>query len=60
MHNACVNPFNRYWVFLSGLTNVGASIDVVDTANGTRQSYANSPGTAFPPILGTNAFATCP
>lgn len=60
VHNACVNPFNRYWVFLSGLTNVGASIDVVDTANGTRQSYSNSPGTAFPPILDTNAFATCP
>ncbi|MGE5276483.1 MAG: hypothetical protein ACM3SU_05775 [Acidobacteriota bacterium] len=60
VHNACVDPFNRYWVFVSGLTNVGVAMDVEDTANGSRQSYTNSPGTAFPPVLDTSAFATCP
>ena len=57
--NACgVNT--HYWVFAAGLTNVKATLTVVDTQNGTVQQYVNPQGTAFAPIQDTSAFATCP
>jgi PKD repeat protein len=49
-----------YWVFAAGLTNVEATLNVLDTHNGTLQPYVNPQGTPFAPIQDTKAFATCP
>lgn len=57
--NAC-DGFDRYWVFVSGLTNVEVTIKVTDTHNGQVRQYFNPQGTAFAPVQDTNAFATCP
>jgi hypothetical protein len=56
--NAC-SSFSKYWVFAGGLTNVLVRITVIDTQNGTVQTYVNPIETAFQPILDTSAFA-CP
>src|SRR5262245_6410487 len=58
--NGCSAPFNTYWVFAAGLTNVGVVITVLDLKAQTTQRYTNEVGTAFLPIQDTNAFATCP
>jgi PKD repeat protein len=50
----------HYWVFAAGLTNVQATLTVLDTNNGTVKTYNNPQGTAFAPIQDTSAFATCP
>lgn len=57
--NACAG-FGRYWVFVSGLTNVEVTLTVTDTKNGTIWTRTNPLGTTYAPILDTNAFATCP
>ena len=62
--DAC-EPFDRFWVFAAGLTNVDVRLTVVDTkASGTGadaiQEYINPLGTPFAPIQDTEAFATCP
>jgi len=57
--DAC-QGFNRFWVFAAGLTNVGVAITVEDTRTGIVRHYANPRGTAFQPILDTQAFDTCP
>ncbi len=49
-----------YWVFAAGLTNVEATLNVLDTHNGTLQQYVNPQGTPFAPIQDTKAFQTCP
>jgi len=57
--NACgVN--GHYWVFAAGLTNVQATLTVVDETTGVQKSYANLQGHAFAPIQDTLAFSTCP
>ncbi|HEX9669116.1 MAG TPA: CSLREA domain-containing protein [Thermoanaerobaculia bacterium] len=58
--NACVPTFNRYWVFLAGLTNVKVDIVVTDTKTGQVKTYTNPQGRVFRTILDTQAFATCP
>lgn len=59
--NACGFPGGpRYWVFMSGLTNVGVQVTVTDTQTGTVKTYDNPLNRPFAPILDTNAFATCP
>lgn len=58
--DACVPPFNRFWVFLSGLTNVRVELTVTDTATGVVKTYLNPLNRPFQPVLDTNAFATCP
>jgi len=50
----------RYWVFASGLTDVGVSITVTDMQRGVTRTYSNPVGTAFQPIQDTGAFSTCP
>ncbi|HKD20090.1 MAG TPA: PKD domain-containing protein [Thermoanaerobaculia bacterium] len=50
----------HYWVFAAGLTNVQATITVLDTKTSTAKTYTNPQGTAFAPIQDTAAFATCP
>jgi len=57
--DAC-GPFDRYWVFSSGLTNVEVRITVTDTQAGSVRRYFNPQGRAFQPVLDTSAFATCP
>ena len=57
--DACAG-FDRYFVFASGLTNVGTAIRVEDTLSGQSKTYFTQPGQAFQPILDSNAFETCP
>jgi CSLREA domain-containing protein len=57
--NACTFN-NKYWVFISGLTNVQVNITVTDTKNGTTKLYTNPQGQTFKTILDTSAFGTCP
>ena len=58
--NACVDPFNRYLAFVSGLTDVQTALHVDDTVSGERREYDSSAGVAFPSVQDTSAFATCP
>jgi len=66
--DACAPPFDRFWVFAGGLTNVGVTLTVVDTEalqDGASeaeavQQYRNPLGTPFAPTQDTDAFATCP
>lgn len=58
--NACTDPFNRYWVFAGGLTNVKVDLRVRDTSTGDVVEYTNPLRTQFQPIQDTDAFATCP
>ena len=53
-----VNGF--YWVFASGMTNVGVNLTVTDLRTGEQQVYENPVGTPFVPIQDTAAFHTCP
>jgi hypothetical protein len=58
--NACTFQPGRFWVFAAGLTNVEATLTVLDTQTGTTRVYENPQGQAFVPIQDSNAFATCP
>lgn len=49
----------RFWIFSAGLTNVEVDLRVTDTATGEVRHYVNPLGTAYPPKLDTNAFASC-
>jgi len=57
--SACTPPFNKWWVFAGGLTNVGVSIKVTDTATGAMKTYSSEKGKLFQPVADTAAFA-CP
>lgn len=54
--DACSPPFNSFWVFLSGLTDVEATVTVTDTATGRVKTYANPLGRRFRPTFDTAAF----
>ncbi len=59
--DACgLEPFESFWVFASGLTNVEVSLTVQDTVTGFSNVYTNALGTPFAPIQDTDAFDTCP
>ena len=58
--DACADPFNRFWVFAGGLSNVEVELTVEDTVSGQVNLYANPLGAAFQPIQDTDAFDTCP
>ena len=58
--DGCFEPFNSFWVFAGGLTDVEVDLMVTDTATGEVQVYSSSLGSAFEPIRDTAAFATCP
>jgi CSLREA domain-containing protein len=57
--NAC-SLNNRYWVFLSGATDVQVTLTVTDTKNGSVKIYTNPVSHTFLTVTDTNAFATCP
>lgn len=56
--DACA-PFDRFWVFFSGTTNVGFDLTVTDTATGETNVYSNEDQTVTEPVLDTDAFDTC-
>ena len=58
--NACVEPFDSYWFFAAGLTNVEVEITAVDRHTGESKVYRNERGKPFAPIQDTAAFGTCP
>ena len=57
--DACAPPFNHWWVFAGGLTNVGVSIKVTDTMGHATKTYTSKKGTLFQPFADTTAF-DCP
>lgn len=61
--DACGLPgFENFWIFAAGLTNVGVTLTVTDTASPATAPWVRSSavGEDFAPILDTTAFATCP
>ena len=58
--DACFDPFNHFWVFAAGLTDVETSLEVVDTKTGEVQRYDRPLGESFEAVRDTRAFATCP
>ncbi|HEX3130322.1 MAG TPA: choice-of-anchor Q domain-containing protein [Thermoanaerobaculia bacterium] len=50
---------DRFWVFLTGLTNVGVEVTVRDTVTGRIWTDVHPAGTALPPRLDTDAFDVC-
>ncbi|HYN21561.1 MAG TPA: hypothetical protein VE078_11420 [Thermoanaerobaculia bacterium] len=50
----------RYWVFLSGLTDVGVEVTMTDTRSGETWTHTHTGGTALQPRLDTNALEVCP
>ena len=55
--DACV-PFEEYWIFAAGLTDVEVELTVHDRLSGMVRRYRNELGTEFQPVLGTNGFPT--
>ena len=51
---------NNYWVFTVAATDVEYTLTVTDTQTGSFREYSNPLGQTAPPILDTEAFATCP
>ena len=58
--NACVAPFNRFWVFYAATTNVEFTLTVTDTQTGRVNVYFNPLNQVAAPVQDVNAFATCP
>jgi glucose/arabinose dehydrogenase len=58
--DACREPFQRFWVFAAGLTEVETSLLVVDTETGASRRYDSALGQPYTPVRDTQAFATCP
>lgn len=50
----------RFWVFYAATTDVEFELTVTDTLTGTQATYSNPLGNPAPPVLDTDAFATCP
>jgi hypothetical protein len=51
MVEACVDPFNAFWVFVSGLTNQGFTVTITDTDTGRIRTYSNPLG-VYPQTVG--------
>jgi hypothetical protein len=59
VHDACVAPFNSFWVFASGLTNVEVELTVEDTWTGEVKTYLRPGGSLFAPLADTSTFDGC-
>ncbi len=57
--NACVAPYNKWWVSAGGLTNVGVAITVTDTQTGKVKTYSSAKNQLFQTFFDTAAF-DCP
>lgn len=57
--DACIEPFDHWWVFAGGVTNVEVTITVTDSFTDESKTYQNPIGAPFQPILDTGAFETC-
>jgi hypothetical protein len=57
--DACVPPFNAYWVFFAATTDVDFTLTVTDTVTGLTKEYSNASGVAARPVQDTLTFATC-
>jgi CSLREA domain-containing protein len=51
---------DRFWVFLSGLTDVAVEATVEDTLTGQTWSHRHAGGSPLPTLLDTDALAGCP
>jgi CSLREA domain-containing protein len=51
---------NRYWIFFSGLTNVGVKVTVTDLQTGTVKTYTNPLNHTIATVLDTDAMSVCP
>lgn len=58
--NACVAPFNRFWIFSAATTNVFYRMEVFDVVAKQNKVYFNYPGPPAPAVTDSDAFATCP
>jgi hypothetical protein len=58
--NACSPEFDRFWVFVAGLTNVEVEVRVTDTSTGFSRTYRNPQGQPMAPVIDTTSFDTCP
>lgn len=58
--DACVAPFDHYWVFIGGITDVQFLTTVVDTHTGAVRAYLNDLGHPANAVTDTSAFDTCP
>lgn len=58
--DACVAPFDHFWVFIGGITDVQFLTTVVDTQSGAVRAYLNDLGHPANAVTDTGAFATCP
>lgn len=59
MANGC-GYNNRFWVFVSGSTELFYRLEVTDVVRGAQRIYFSYPGPNPPAITDTDAFATCP
>lgn len=50
----------HFWVFYAATTDVEFTVKVRDLSTGTKREYSNLLGNPAPPVLDTQAFATCP
>ncbi|HKD17393.1 MAG TPA: PKD domain-containing protein, partial [Thermoanaerobaculia bacterium] len=49
----------HFWVFASGLTNLGVTLTVTDTQTGTSKSYTNTDGDPYAPVQDFQTFNSC-
>jgi hypothetical protein len=57
MLNACIPLFgNKFWVFVSGLTDQGWQVTVRDTQTGATKTYSNTQGNLSETFADTSAF----
>lgn len=57
--DACVPPFERFWVYASGLTDVEVDLTVEDTWTGQSKTYLRPRGSLFAPLADTGTFNGC-